>query len=195
MGTNFYLMTKDKNVAHQFADKAVYNDGKVVEWYNKEYEIYEEPDFHYSIHLNKLSYGWRPLFQKHKPFATFAELEKFYNDNCSPITWIEDEYGEHFSWNQYKKRILDHANQEPEPVKWIYGEDVICGFKGRKYLQTVDCDPSEADLWTPFSHIEYGETERAAQRKYEAWDAYVGWKEDYWEDPDQLIDWTVGEFS
>lgn len=194
MGTNFYLLTKDKDVAHQFADKAVYDSGRVVEWYNKEYEIAEEPDFHYIIHLNKLSGGWRPLFQKHKPFNTFAELEKFYNDNCSPITWIEDEYGEILSWSQYKERVLDHANEEPEPVKWVYEENKFCSIEGRKCLMTEDCDPSEADLWTPFSHIEYFKTERAAQRKYEAWDAYVGWKQDYWEDPDYLIDWTVGEF-
>ncbi|WP_159444383.1 hypothetical protein [Eubacterium uniforme] len=40
-------------------------------------KIVDEPYLGYQVHLNKLSAGWRPLFQKHKTIKTFKELEEF----------------------------------------------------------------------------------------------------------------------
>jgi hypothetical protein len=194
MGTNYYLMTKDKNLAHDyFATK--YGEGDSVYYTDEEYTLTDIPDFHYIIHLNKLSCGWRPLFQRHKTFSSFAELEQFYTDHTSPDTWIEDEYHEVFTWEQYKQEILDHANVEPKPVKWVYEEDKMFGKPGVKYLQTKQCEPEEADLWVPFNHVEKYRSAKEAQELFKAWDSYIGWDPGYSNDPDYPIDWTDGEFS
>jgi len=48
------------------------------------------------IHLNKLSCGWRPLFQKHRAFDSFRELEAFYREHQADLE-IYDEYGRQYS--------------------------------------------------------------------------------------------------
>ena len=61
MGTNFYLMSRNKKLIREhFAVE--------TEYYIKdiEYAIVDEPYLGYMIHLNKLSCGWRLLFQRHK---------------------------------------------------------------------------------------------------------------------------------
>ena len=75
MGTNYYMFIKNKKVARD-------NFAEVDEYGNvdPEYEIVDEPELGYKIHLNKCSYGWRPLFQIHKAFRSFSEMESFYND-------------------------------------------------------------------------------------------------------------------
>lgn len=191
MGTNYYMTTKNKNVAHKFATKIQYGD--TVEWLDAEYKLLDEPDFHYEIHLNKLSYGWKPLFQIHKPFKTFAELEQFYFNHKDDIEF-EDEYGDKYSFEEYKQEVIDHSNLTPEPIKWVYKENDVCGKPGRKYLMTERCSPEEADLWTPFDHIEYGRTQHEARDILCAWDAYISWNNDYMRDPDYKFDWVEGDF-
>lgn len=196
MGTNYYMITKNKDLAHEyFAEKCDYG-GKYPEYLNQEYELYDVPDFYYEIHLNKLSYGWSPLFQIHKAFRTFNELEQFYNDHKDDLTF-EDEYGREYTFEEYKQEVIEHSEVEPKSVKWVYKEDNICGRPGRKYLQVEDCEPEEADLWTPFNHAEYARTEKEAQIRLEAWDAPVGWMSEdrYYRDPDYKFDWVEGDFS
>ena len=72
MGTNFYLMSKSKNLMRE--NFAVENDYGITD---EEYEIVDEPYLGYQVHLNKLSCGWHPLFQRHKNIKTFKELEDF----------------------------------------------------------------------------------------------------------------------
>lgn len=188
MGTNYYFVTKSRRIAHKYF-------AETESWgtYNEEYQLLDVPDFHYEIHLNKLSYGWRPLFQKHKAFHTFAELEAFYLKNQKYLK-IYDEYEREFTWDEYKKRILEHATYDPSPVKWVYDSDIIGGKPGMKYLHTTNCDPKEADLYTPFSHIEYTLTEKAARNKFCAYDHPL-FDMDYMADPDYPIDWVSGDFS
>lgn len=191
MGTNYYMITKNKDIAHEFAEKLEYGD--TVEYIDGEYELCDEPDFHYEIHLNKLSCGWKPLFQIHRPFKSFVELEQFcdkYKDNIE----FKDEYGDKMSFEEYKDTVIRHSEREPEPMKWVYEENKICGKPGRKYLQTVSCEPKEADLWIPFDHILYGETEREVRQRFQAWDTYVGSRLMYWRDPDYEFDWVEGDF-
>lgn len=193
MGTNYYMITKNSKIAHEhFANRLDVTGWE--EYVDQEYELSDIPDFHYVIHLNKLSYGWRPLFQIHKAFSTFAQLEQFYKEHEKDLL-IKDEYGEEFDWDEYKKEIFDHAERTPHPVKWVYEEDKICGKPGKKYLHTVSCKPEEADLWTPFDHVERHRSEVEAQRRFQAWGAYVGYDPGYINDPDYLIDWVTGEFS
>lgn len=188
MGTNYYFVTKSRRIAHKYF-------AEVESWgtYDEEYKLCDIPDFHYEIHLNKLSWGWQPLFQKHKAFQTFAQLEEFYLEHQKYLK-IYDEYEQEYAWDKYKQKIIDHASREPEPIKWVYDEDIICGKSGRKYLHTVKCEPEEAELWIPFSHIEYALTEKAAKNRLHVYDYYIH-DMDYTADPDYPIDWVSGDFT
>ena len=196
MGTNYYFMTNNKELAHKHF--AVEHDWGITD---EEYEIVDDPFLGYEIHLNKLSHGWRPLFQRHKAFTTWDELEKFYYDHEDDLR-VYDEYGGHWTFLEYKQRIFNHLKREPSPVKWEYGYDLI-DMKdhpgtARKYLHTVSCKPEEAELWIPFNHIEYFETEKEAKRKFKVsnwYDSYIFNDIKYWNDPAYNIDWTEGDFS
>lgn len=185
MGTNYYLMTKNKELVHSYFDT--------------EYEIVDEPDFGYRIHLNKLSYGWKPLFQCHnKAYKTWNELEQFYYDYNSDFD-IYDEYGTYYEFKEYKQEILDHAAREPEPVMWVYDfEPIELKFHPESALKRLHirrCNPEEADLWIPFDHVRYKETEEAAREKYKVWDYIIFNDIKYCNDPDYPIDWVEGEFA
>lgn len=185
MGTNYYFKTSNRDLVHKHFAKRL----EVTSWeeyYDQEYELFDVPDFHYMIHLNKLSCGWKPLFQNHKAFKTFAELEKFYKAHKNDLI-IEDEYGEEYTWNKYKKEILDHGNQVKTPMKWVkVREEGYC-----ERIVTKECSPEEADLYSPFDHIEYTET----YEKFRGIDSSDwGIQERYHRDPDYNIDWTEGDF-
>ena len=191
MGTNYYLMTRNKQLARKYF--ALEHDWGITD---EEYEIVDDPYLGYEIHLNKCSWGWRPLFQMHKPFKSWKELERFYLDHADGLE-IYDEYGEQFSWDQYKKKIFDHAAREPEPMKWVYGIDPldkIFSDNPKKRIFLDKCDPEEAEIWTPFNHIEYFKTERRARGKW-YYEYYYEPDSEYWNDPDHPFDWTEGEFS
>jgi hypothetical protein len=192
MGTNYYFKTKSKRLVKKyFAQSDDY-----CTW-AAEYTLEDEPYFHYEIHLNKCSCGWRTLFQKHKCFSSFKELEEFYFKHQRYLK-IFNEYGEEFTWNDYKDRVIGHSDREPEPVKWVYD---IFDFdrhfmdNPRKTLHTVKCKPKEADLWIPFNHKEYFKSQVEARNRLGAWDLYVhDYTPKYWNDPDYKVDWTEGEF-
>lgn len=193
MGTNYYLMTRNKELAHKyFAVETAYGVT------NQEYEIVEEPYLGYEVHLNKLSWGWRPLFQRHREFKTWNELEKFYLEHATDLE-IYDEYGTRLEFDKYKKIVFGHAEREPEPVRWVYDyESFDLKFNpqsARKQLFTERCEPEEADLWIPFDHVKYFKTEKAAKKKFKAYNYHIFEGIDYWNDPDYLIDWTEGDFS
>ena len=191
MGTNYYLMTRNKQLARKYF--ALEHDWGITD---EEYEIVDDPYLGYEIHLNKCSWGWRPLFQMHKPFKSWKELERFYLDHADGLE-IYDEYGEQFSWDQYKKKIFDHAAREPEPMKWVYGIDPldkIFSDNPKKRIFLDKCDPEEAEIWTPFNHIEYFKTERQARGRW-CYEWYYEPDLEYWNDPDYKIDWTEGDFS
>ena len=137
MGTNYYLFTGSKQLARKyFAEVSEYG------YVDAEYEIVDEPRLGYEIHLNKCSCGWRPLFQCHKAFKSFAELELFFKKHEKSLI-IYDEYGEEFEWSDYKQMIIDHGDVKPDPRKWVYEKDMIFN-DGRKHLMTVRCDPDGA---------------------------------------------------
>ena len=71
-------MSRNKELLYTyFAEKS--------EWgvLGEEYTIVDEPYLGYRCHLNKLSCGWRPLFQKHRAFDSFRKLEAFYRVNIT----------------------------------------------------------------------------------------------------------------
>ena len=158
---------------------------------NEEYEIVDEPYLGYQVHLNKLSAGWRPLFQRHKNIKTFKELEDFclkYNS----VVGIYDEYGKKYAWKQYFDRVFSHSQRPAEPCKWVYEVDTLFKDNGPT-LHIVRCSEQEAEIYVPFNHRLYAETEKQARDRFNVHERYWGSMQ-YWEDPDYPFDWTEGEF-
>lgn len=186
MGTNFYLMSKSKKLIRKYF--AVEDTYGVT---NEEYEIVDEPYLGYRVHLNKLSIGWRPLFQKHKTINTFKELECFCHNNKG-IVGIYDEYGRKYSWKQYFDRVYSHSRRKPEPYKWVYEKGPF--YKdSRPTLHTVKCSEDEAEIYVPFNHRLYSETEQLARERVKVFERH--WSDpEYWEDPDYPFDWSDGDF-
>ncbi len=186
MGTNYYFMCRDKDLVHE--NFIVKNDQSIE---CREYELVEAPYLGYEIHLNKLSMGWRPLFQRHKVFNTFNELKNFYFANEDKLE-IYDEYGRVFTWDEYFKKVHSHSLRERVPRKWVYEPDEIFGDE-RPTLHTKSCLEEEAELFIPYDHVLYDKSEREAKKRFgvcERFNVHVK----YWNDPDYLFDWTEGEF-
>lgn len=89
MGTNFYMMTKSKDICNKY--------------FSWSYELTDTPDWGYSIHIAKTSMGWLPLFQSHDCFNSIKELKNLY-DTGEFI--IYDEYGNTYTWSEFDKRVL-----------------------------------------------------------------------------------------
>lgn len=194
MGTNYYLMTRNKYIARKHF--AIEHDWGVTD---EEYRIVDEPYLGYEIHLNKCSFGWRPLFQKHKAFSSWKELERFYFDHADGLE-IYDEYERNYTWESYKQLIFDHASVDRKPMKWVYDFDPFDKVFGneplKKRVHLEECDPEEAEIWTPFDHVMYFKTEQAALIKYGQGNRY--YSSEYlrhYNDPDYPIDWMEGDFS
>lgn len=152
MGTNFYLMSKSKKLIRKYF--AVETEYGITD---EEYEIVDEPYLGYCVHINKLSAGWRPLFQRHKTIKTFKELEDFCLKNNS-VNGIYDEYGKKYTWKQYFDRVYNYSQCSEGPYKWVYEIDMF--FKDRDpTLHIVSCSEQEAEIYMPFNHRVYAETE------------------------------------
>ena len=190
MGTNYYFKIKNPKFAHKhFATE--YSWG----FSDQEYKIIDDPnEIYYLVHLNKLSYGWKPLFQRHNAFHCFKDLKRFYNKYTQDLI-IQNEYLEELTWQEYEETVVNHGNRNPKPMKWVYKEDTFFGNNHRKYLQVEECEPEEADLWIPFNHEEYTHTEAEAAQRFGVSSFYNEIDCKYNADPTYNIDWTDGEFS
>lgn len=186
MGTNFYLMSRNKKLMREyFAVETEYTIKDI------EYEIVDEPYLGYNVHLCKLSAGWRPLFQRHKTISTFKEVEEFCLKNKSMVS-IYDEYGRRYTWKQYFKKVYNHSQRKAEPRKWIYDIDPIFPDNGPR-LHMASSTEQEAEIYMPFCHREYNEKEKLAKERFHVHER-IWSDEKSWEDPDYPFDWTEGEF-
>lgn len=187
MGTNYYLMSKNKKLIREyFAVETQYGIS------GEGYEIVDEPYLGYQVHLNKLSAGWRPLFQRHKTIKTFKELEEFCLKNKKSFV-IYDEYGKKYTWEQYSDIVFKHSQHQAEPYKWVYGIAPFFRANDTPTLHTVKCLEQEAEIYVPFNHRLYAETEKQARERFKVYERC--WCEPkYWEDPNYPFDWTEGEF-
>lgn len=89
MGTNFYLMTKNKEHRDLY--------------FGYDYELTDTPDWGYQIHIAKTSYGWLPLFEAHRGIESVKQIKDVYH---SGEFIIADEYGTVYSWDEFDKRVL-----------------------------------------------------------------------------------------
>lgn len=153
MGTNFYFLTKDKD--------------KLLRWFDYgEYELTDEPEFGYEVHIAKTSCGWLPLFQAHRRIRSVAELKRAYD---SKGFMIVDEYGTEYDWDSFDERVLKFNGgrrgvMKPEP----YDQTV---------LPQALRDP-KMPRYTPVSHFEYGFGEYA-NRYFSDADGYEFSEDDF----------------
>ena len=177
MGTNYYLFTKNK---------------KIMQDNFNEFALTDSPEFGYERHICKLSYGCKPILQGAECFKTFKELF----DLCEKTHefLVLDEYGIQYNFDKFEDLLVNHANQERYPLKWIKKENEFDPQR-RMIITTVECDKEEAELYTPIDHLEYQKTENDARKKYHVCDFDWVRTINYWRDPDYPFDWTEGEFS
>lgn len=111
MGTNFYMMTADKDAA--------------IEWFCGDYTLTDLPQWGYEIHIAKTSGGWKPLFQSHKRIHSINDLKIIYGTGKFIIY---DEYGEIYNWDEFKKRVIDWNKNNPNACVHINPDRSIPNF-------------------------------------------------------------------
>lgn len=112
-------------------------------YFGYSYELTDEPDWGYEIHIAKTSAGWLPSFQAHDCFKSITELKKLYETG---EFIIYDEYGDVYNWEEFDERVLKHNG----------------GVRGavprEKIIQNKNSPWYDSDLpeYRPISHFEYG---------------------------------------
>lgn len=144
MGTNFYMMTANKEL--------------VEKHFFSEYEIVDTPYFGYEIHIGKRSCGWKPLFQEHKnAYDSVEGMKKFIRNNSNDIR-IFDEYNREFSLEELEDELITWGEQqEIHYMKHIPEGIPDEVFGGKKYL--VESTKDDYDITIPFDHTEYEKLE------------------------------------
>ena len=90
MGTNFYIMTRNKELAQKYAPCS--------------YKVTDSPYLGYEIHIAKTSAGWLPLFQGHNDgINSVHEYKVAYETGEFDIV---DEYGCFYNWDAFVDRVL-----------------------------------------------------------------------------------------
>ena len=127
MGTNFYLMTKNKSIAEQIGD----------------FELTDTPDWGYEIHIGKRSCGWLPLFQSHIGIKSVKDIEKF----CTMLeVRIYNEYGEELTWEQLKEEL----------IYWNGGVEGAIPKEHHESDPNFQFYDPDMPNYTPISHFAYG---------------------------------------
>lgn len=175
MGTNYYMMTKDKTIVERY--------------FPNEYKIVDNPYFGYEIHIGKRSIGWRPLFQVHdKAYDSVEAMLKFLEFHKMDIE-IYDEYSEKFSIDGLKEELIDWADhQQVRYMKYIPEGIYNELFCGKDYL--VESTEDDYDITIPYDHIEYHKLDPYNEKRWidESREPF------YIKDKDRY-DFTRGDFS
>lgn len=129
MGTNFYLITADRNVCD--------------EYFGYDYELTDTPHWGYQIHIAKTSAGWLPLWQSHDCFKSVKQLKKLYDTGNFTIA---DEYGNVYNWEEFDERVVQFNGGR----KGVAPREKI---EHNIFSPYYDRDMPE---YRPISHFEYG---------------------------------------
>lgn len=129
MGTNFYLMTRNKTMAQKYAPYS--------------YELTDTPYFGYEIHIAKTSGGWLPLFQGHRDGinSVHAYKEAYHTGEFD----IVDEYGSFYTWAEFTERVLKFNGG----VRGVMPLEKVAVDKTSRFY-----DPKIPDH-IPISHFDY----------------------------------------
>lgn len=151
MGTNFYMMTKNKEL--------------VETYFSGEYEIVDFPCFGYEIHIGKRSLGWKPCFEWHeKAYKSIEEMKNFISDHSDDIE-IYDEYGSKFTLEGLQFELIDWGEQqETRYIKYVPEgvHDKI--FGGKTYLTEGTKD--DHDITIPYDHLEYDKLDPYNEKRW-----------------------------
>lgn len=167
MGTNYYLFMRGK--VHK---------KDVEKYFPYEYELVDEPDFGYLVHIGKRSCGWKPLFQEHAHAYTGVKgLLQLIDEH---LTWeLLDEYDQAFTKDGLIEELIDWGECQCEK-RGTRHLRFVSGF--REFEEVPEGEPY--DILAPIDHVEYM---RKSPR---------GWHSDsirYWHDEDGY-DFTNGDF-
>lgn len=134
MGTNYYKASKVKS-EHELEIIRLMND---IETYNlasedKEKLLYTIDELlnNQSIHLGKLSHGWRPLLKVNDDVKDWIEFRDNLIKEESGIQ-IKDEYGSEYTAlgfiNKFENHLVENKETDeysylcPYGMRWIHGE-------------------------------------------------------------------------
>ena len=89
MSTNYYILTKNK---------------KIIERYGLSYEITDEPDFGYWVHLAQTAGKYKPLFQAHKEIRCINDLCRLIKTESD--IQIYDEYSRPLTVQEFMDNVV-----------------------------------------------------------------------------------------
>lgn len=140
MGTNYYMMTKNKEIVERY--------------FPGEYELVDTPDFGYEVHIGKRSWGWKPLFEEHSnAYSSVEGLKEFlkvHSDNFC----IYNEYNDVLTAEQLDKELFQWGENQ-EVKYWKYISDGVENKFFSEKTHLISSTLNDYDIKTPFDHIEY----------------------------------------
>ncbi len=115
MGTNYYLLTKNKKLKEKYFD------------FNNDYELTDKPCFGYQIHICKLSSGWKSLWQAHPAaYNSVSEFEEFVRKHEKSFLFL-DEYHRRYSIDEFLEEIKYFDRDKSGKIREQYnGSPLIC---------------------------------------------------------------------
>lgn len=143
MGTNYYLMSKNKEF--------------IEDKFGSNFSLTDSPYFGYEVHLCKISIGWKISFEAQKCYKSVKDMCNVFRENKDEFE-IYDEYNTKFELEDFLKYIQER-DKGIEPTKWIYQPNSMSDL-------TRDDNATEDYICTPFDHIEYDDFMRKHDSKY-----------------------------
>lgn len=117
MGTNFYFKHANEEELEEDINnlKCKYPFAKIT--------------IQADIHIAKTSAGWKPLFQNNEYFESVEDIKNFYFNNFDTLI-IKDEYGTDYTWEEFKKRVINFNPNGVSHIKSIK----LDGFVTEEYI-------------------------------------------------------------
>lgn len=132
MGTNYYMITKSKEL--------------VEKYFPNEYELVDSPYFGYEIHIGKRSCGWKPLFEQHKnAYDSVEELINFIKSHSNDINII-DEYSREFTIEGLCEELITWGDNQTKRRLAFNGGNLT--------------EDKNGELETPIDHVKYSEFDK-----------------------------------
>lgn len=91
LGTNFYFFSKDKDA--------------VKKYIGSDYELTDEPELGYEIHIGKRSGGWLPLFQYRETMSSVEKIKDVYNTGKFAI--YDEYWDKEYTWNEFEDALIN----------------------------------------------------------------------------------------
>lgn len=95
-----------------------------------------------------------------------------------------------------RSKRLAHTHFASETEWGVTGEEDEFFPSGGKYVHITDCNPEEAEIWTPLNHLEYAQKEKNAVKRFRVEDSIRHDSGEFYSHSDEeyAIDWSKGDF-